>query len=59
VSNSIGFTSTRLEVRTYMTNMLGVIFTQSTEEIVTRSLSTTRETVIMLMRDAPLRGSLL
>jgi hypothetical protein len=43
-------------MRTYMTDMLRVIFTQSAEEIVTRNLPTTKERVVVLMGDAPLRG---
>jgi hypothetical protein len=49
-------TSTRLEIRTYMTNMFRVIFTQGTKDIVTSDIPTTRETIIMFMRNAPLRG---
>jgi hypothetical protein len=56
VQESIGYTSTRLEIRTHMTDMLRVVFTQGTKQIVTRNLSTTRETVIVLMGNAPLRG---
>jgi hypothetical protein len=55
-SNSEGSTSTRLEVRTYMTNMFRVIFTQRTEDIVTSNIPMTREAIIMFMRNAPLRG---
>jgi hypothetical protein len=55
-SNSERPTSTRLEVRTYMTKMLGIIFTQGTEKVITRNLPTTKKTVVMLMGNTPLRG---
>jgi hypothetical protein len=54
--NSERPTSTRLKVRAYMTNMFRIIFTQGTENVITRNLSTTRETIIMFMGNTPLRG---
>jgi hypothetical protein len=54
--NSERPTSTRLKVMAYMTNMFRVVFTQGTENVITRDLSMTRETIIMLMRNTPLRG---
>jgi hypothetical protein len=49
-------TSTRLEVRAYMTNIFRVIFTQGTEDIVTRNVPTTGKAIVVLMRNAPFRG---
>jgi hypothetical protein len=55
-SKSERSTSTRLEVRTYMTNMFRIVFTQGTEDIITSNIPTTGKAIIMFMRNAPLRG---
>jgi hypothetical protein len=41
-----------------MADMLRVVLIQSTEKIVTRNLMMARKTVVVLMRDSPLRGYL-